>query len=315
MHGRWPIHYDAEMNPHTDLDTAPHAPLPERRRLVRSLWALVGLSAAAGLPAGLTACGGSSTSTPAPPAGTPPSPSPPSPPAPTPVPTPAPPAPPPSPPAPAGSPALGVHQLAFARNNVSVPRLTAALASSSVGGSSLLACVGRGNVSAHEPPTDNKGNAFLPIGTPQTYALWPSSGTALYFCRQAAGGAGHVVTLSKPALDETTLTVVEIVGAGVLQDVRWNEVLAGSPLTSQSVTTTGPALLVAWWWGDADVNNDKTAVPDNGFAVIDSVLASGELVQCAVATRRVSAAGTYNVTWTATPRQGAQLWIAAVQSA
>ena len=91
--------------------------------------------------------------------------------------------------------------------------------------------------------------------------------------------------------------------------------VAGLPLTSQSVVTTGPALLVAWWWGDADLNNHKTAVPDNGFAVIDSVLASGELVQCAVATRRVSAVGTYNVTWTATPRQGAQLWIAAVQSA
>jgi hypothetical protein len=63
------------------------------------------------------------------------------------------------------------------------------------------------------------------------------------------------------------------------------------------------------------VQSDKTAVPDSGFTVVDSVLASGALVQCAVAVRQVSAAGTYNVTWAATPAQGAQLWIVAVQSA
>jgi hypothetical protein len=34
-----------------------------------------------------------------------------------------------------------------------------------------------------------------------------------------------------------------------------------------------------------------------------------------VAVRQVSAAGTYNVTWTSTPIQGAQLWLAAVQAA
>ena len=70
-----------------------------------------------------------------------------------------------------------------------------------------------------------------------------------------------------------------------------------------------------WWWGDADVQNDKTAVPDNGFTVIDSVLAQGALVQCAVAVRQVAAAGSYNVTWTSTPQQGAQLWLVAVQAA
>ncbi|MBL8326214.1 MAG: hypothetical protein JNJ89_14780 [Rubrivivax sp.] len=181
-------------------------------------------------------------------------------------------------------------------------------------GSTLLVCVGRGNVAAHALPTDNKGNLFEAIGSPHTYTLWPSSGTALYVCRAAAGGEGHEVRATKPALDETTLTVIEVRGAGVLQDVRWNEALAGAPTTSASVVTTGPALLVAWWWGDAGVDGDKTAVPGNGFVVVDSVLASGELVQCAVATRQVGAAGTYHVTWAATPTQGAQLWLAAVQA-
>jgi len=40
---------------------------------------------------------------------------------------------------------------------------------------------------------------------------------------------------------------------------------------------------------------------------------AGALVQCAVAKKTVSAAGTYNVTWTSTLIQGAQLWLAAVQ--
>ena len=75
----------------------------------------------------------------------------------------------------------------------------------------------------------------------------------------------------------------------------------------------GPATLVAYWWGDAGVDDDKTAVPDNGFTVVDSILLAGALVQCAVATKEVAEAGTYDVTWTATPTQGAQLWLVAVQ--
>ena len=94
---------------------------------------------------------------------------------------------------------------------------------------------------------------------------------------------------------------------------RSNEALSGQPTTSLSVTTTGPATLVAFWWGDAGTNSNKTAVPNNGFVVIDSILQSGALVQCAVAAKEVAAAGTYNVTWTATPQQGAQLWLVAVQ--
>nr|WP_214694808.1 hypothetical protein [Variovorax paradoxus] len=182
-------------------------------------------------------------------------------------------------------------------------------------GSTLLVCVGRGLLAA-DAPTDNVGNAFVQLDVAHTYTLWPSSGTALYACEQARGMAGHLVTVPKPKVtDETTLCAVEITGGGSVRDVRWREVLSGQPLTSASVTTTGPALLVAWWWGDAGVDLDKTAVPDNGFTVIDSVLAAGALVQCAVAVRQVSAADTYNVTWASTPQQGAQLWLVAVQAA
>ena len=205
--------------------------------------------------------------------------------------------------------------LSFNRDGVTSSSLSASNMTTRTSGSTLLACVGRGLLAAGLP-TDSAGNAFVQVGVAHTYTLWPNSGTALYACAQARGMAGHAVTVAKPKVtDETTLAVVEITDGGSVSDAQWREVLSGQPLTSASVTTTGPALLVAWWWGDAGVDLDKTAVPDNGFTVIDSVLASGALVQCAVAVRQVSAAGSYNVTWTSTPQQGAQLWLAAVQAA
>lgn len=205
--------------------------------------------------------------------------------------------------------------LVFNGDGVASPTLSASGMSTRANGSTLLACVGRGVLVA-DTPTDNAGNVFTGLDVAHTYTLWPNSGTALYACAQARGRTGHAVTVAKPKVtDETTLTVVEILGGGVIRDVKWREVLVGQPLTSASVTTTGPALLVAWWWGDAGVEEDKTAVPNSGFTVIDSVLASGSLVQCAVAVRQVEAAGSYNVTWRATPQQGAQLWLVAVQPA
>lgn len=215
----------------------------------------------------------------------------------------------------AGAPALGAHNLAFNRDGVVVAPLSTAAMNTHASGSTMLVCVGRGVISAHGLPTDTFGNVYSPIGAPHPYALWPYSGTALYACQAAQGGTGHQVTVPKPVgSDETTLTAVEIVDGGSLLDAKWKEVAAGLPLTSPVITTTGPALLVAWWWGDADVRFDKTAVPDSGFTVIDSILLQGALVQCAVAVRQVDTAGSYSVTWTATPVQGAQLWIAAVQA-
>ena len=119
-------------------------------------------------------------------------------------------------------------------------------------------------------------------------------------------GVGHV------SGDETTLAAVEVPGGGSVTQ-RWSEVLVGNPITSRSIVTTGPATLIAFRWGDADGSVPHSAVPNNGFAVIDSFLDAGNLVQCAVAVKRVSAAGTCSVTWTSVPAQGAQLWIVAVQ--
>lgn len=216
-----------------------------------------------------------------------------------------------------GAPGLGAHALAFHRYRIATNPAVIATApmTTAPAGSTILVGVGRGDFGAHAPPTDSKGNApYRRLGEAHTYTSWPKSGTALYAFTSAAGGADHVVRVATPPQDEVTLAAVEVREGTRIQAFEWNEVLAGSPLRSRGVTTTGPATLIAFWWGDGGfIRHDKTAVPNNGFAVVDAVLSAGELVQCAVAVKNVSAAGTYDVTWKATPRQGAQLWLVAVE--
>lgn len=212
-----------------------------------------------------------------------------------------------------GAPGVGAHSLTFHRYQVSSPSTITTETMRTVSGSTVIVGVGRGNLGAHALPTDNKGNSSQQLGAARAYTNWPDSGTALYAFTQMSGGADHVVRAATPPEDEVTLAAVEVIEGTRIAAFEWNEVLKDRPLKSKSVTTTGPATLIAFWWGDAGVAEDKTAVPNNGFVVLDSILESGELVQGAVAAKNVSAAGTYDVTWTATPRQGAQLWLVAVE--
>ena len=183
-------------------------------------------------------------------------------------------------------------------------------------GSTVVASIGRGNLASSAAPTDNKGNTFAQVGSNHAYTQWPSSGTAVYAIASAAGGAGHVLTtVVTPAGDEVTLAAVDVANGGKISDAQWTEALKGTPLTSKSVTTAGPATLVAFWWGDGDVGFAHTAVPNNGFQILDSVLVSGALVQVAVAAKDVAAAGTYDVTWDSAGKEGAQLWLVAVEKA
>jgi hypothetical protein len=81
--------------------------------------------------------------------------------------------------------------------------------------------------------------------------LWPDSGEALYASLSAAGGAGHVITAPMLGADEVTLAVIEIENSGVIHDYRWIKALSGQTHASLSVTTTGPATLIAIWAGDS----------------------------------------------------------------
>jgi hypothetical protein len=214
------------------------------------------------------------------------------------------------------APTVGAHTLAFFPCN-STGGLTTSPITTQTSGSTILAWVGRGNTNGFTGgvPLDNKTNTYDLLGAIHDYSpLYPSSGEALYAVPSAAGGIACRVTAPMPTGgDEVTLAVVEVRNAGVIQDSQFNKVLS-PPHTSLNVTTSGAATLVAIWAGDSG-GASVTANPNNGFATIDSQLLSSCEVEVVVATKNVTAAGTYNVSWTATPSQGAHLWLVAVQSA
>jgi hypothetical protein len=230
-----------------------------------------------------------------------------------------------------GTPGVGAHGLSFyhladpnqsdTTKSISTPRLV-----TQASGSAIIVSIGRGDNtrfgSAAAPvlPTDSRGNApYQQLDTMHPYEpLYPESGTAAYAFIGARGGTDFQVTAAtgqnaKGQLDEITIAAVEVVDANRIVPARWREVTS-PPLTSASVTTGGPATLVAFWWGDGFPGTPQSATPDSGFTLIDSnTSATNSFVQCAVAVRNVTDAGTYSLTWTATPEQGAQMWLIAVE--
>ncbi|GLQ46114.1 hypothetical protein GCM10007862_11650 [Dyella lipolytica] len=241
---------------------------------------------------------------------------------------------------PAPIPMLGVHTLLVQTEGAgATPAVTAPL-DTQPSGSALLVLNG-GYTSNADGPTDNHDNTWSQLGRSVVFGGYGGRfNVKAYLALPARGGSDHTISIVKHGNEagEISVPVIEIRNAGVLQDVAQNypspnlagkyyDKLAralgrsghsptdGPTLTSGDVTTTGPALLIAVWWGDATVYH-MTAVPDNGFAVIDSFLdlPPNSGVQCAVAYRQVASAGVYHVSWTGTPAQGAILWLFAFQS-
>lgn len=218
-----------------------------------------------------------------------------------------------------GTPGLGAHTLkfqAYHEPDHPVTVLSTSPMSTQTSGSTIIVGIGRGDNTKFVLPTDNKGNSpYRQVDVMHAYAPnFTESGTALYAFPSAHGGPGHTIAATTPADDEITLAAVEVVDGTHVQDYKWNQGDA-DPLTSLEVTTTGPATLIAFWWGGGFPDTEpQTAIPDNGFQVIDkNVETLGGFVQCAVAVKNVTNAGPYSVTWTSTPNQSAQLWLIAVQ--
>jgi hypothetical protein len=216
---------------------------------------------------------------------------------------------------PAANPTLGAHGLVFHVIGGSVGSWLSTPAATTQSGSTMLAFVGKGSIWNLSPPIDNMGNTpYVQLGANHEYTRWPGQGSAAYAVNSIVGGANHVVSVEDANVwDEVSFATVEVRNGGFIQDSKWNEVLHSSTQTSQSVTTTGPATLVAVWFGDDASSTPSNPVPNNGFTVINGNGNSSQSVQMFVATKDVPAAGTYSVTWTTTPLQGAQLYLMAVQ--
>jgi hypothetical protein len=238
-------------------------------------------------------------------------------------------------------PALGAHtMLNQSEGDGSSPAVTSAIHTQDAGSSLLVLVAGHADNDAE--PTDSYANTWKRVGDAVTYNGYDGRFNArAYIAIGAHGGKRHTVQVLKAGSPngEITIPFIEIVQAGKLQDVAQNyptpgvtaraankltrawQGMTGGPdttnttLTSGTVTTTGPATLVAVWLGEAYIYN-MSAVPGDGFKVIDSYLhlPPNSGVQCAVAIKQVDKAGTYSVTWNDSPAQGAILWLFAFQA-
>jgi hypothetical protein len=190
-------------------------------------------------------------------------------------------------------------------------------------GSLVLIGVGAKIADIEQGITDNKGNKFSLVREIGTYKVdYPAYGTAtLVSDRSMAGGTEHQFTVQVERFGEVTMFATEIIGAERVVDSKYQyqpNLGARTTQTADAVTTTGPAMLLAYWWGASGPTPGEvpyTADPNNGFDVIDSVLLNhpNGQVQAALAVKSVQEAGSYDVTWTHSPAQGAHLWLVAVQ--
>jgi len=195
-------------------------------------------------------------------------------------------------------------------------------------GSIVLACVAKGISAGVVAPTDNAGNSYTQRGS-KNYAVWSSSGTILYAATGVTGGSSVVLRESMAAdnNDEATMSVIEVRGGSTLTvatptEVADNSPGATSPVSSPSLTTSGPAVLVSWWFGNGG-GAQQTLSAGNGFTKVHDVdfndvsaagTTSSSRIQVGCATRIVTGAGTYSCSWTAsTPDQGAILYLAAIE--
>jgi hypothetical protein len=215
-------------------------------------------------------------------------------------------------------PQLGAHTLLVQSEGLGAsPAITDPI-DTQASGSSLIVFNG-GYAANAAPPEDSYANRWKLLGgrVPYGNGYGDRFDVRAYVALSARGGAHHTVSLDKAgyAAGEISVPFIEVRQAGVLQDVAQNYPPPGPVMTSGRVTTTGPATLIAVWWGDAGIKRMR-AVPNNGFSVIESFLRlpDNSGVQCAVAFKQVSTAGTYDVSWMDVPAQGAILWLFAFQS-
>ena len=205
---------------------------------------------------------------------------------------------------------------------------TAFTMTTTIANSVLLAMVMRENWSSDpSAPTSNKGGTFALQGVPRFYGGFPSAATALFAMTNAPGGSGHIISATWPQKNvtgaEVSLLVVEVPttrATSFVKQVSFVEVASATTVQSASVTTTGPAMLVAFWLGTGGVvsvgsqHPGSPALPFQALPNADTSVAihNNGYIQGKTAWAYQVNPGTYTATWTGTA-EGAQLYLVAIQ--
>ncbi|MDF3983212.1 hypothetical protein P3W23_14535 [Luteibacter sp. PPL554] len=212
-------------------------------------------------------------------------------------------------------PALGAHVFVAQAEGLGVsPAVTPALETRPRG--SVFLAFTAGYASNDAVPTDNYRNAWTPLEHAVTYEGYPAFDVKAYVVVNARGGPDYRVSVVKPGrpAGELSLPFVEVTHATQAPRVVQTYAAVSATMRSGDITVDGPATLLAFWWGDGGVKR-MSVTPDDGFRTIDAFtrLPDESGVQGVVAWRHVEAAGTYHVSWSVSPAQGASLWIVAVR--
>lgn len=214
------------------------------------------------------------------------------------------------------APQLGAHVL-LAQNEYrgTSPAITPAVTTQATG--STFIAVSMGWLRNYANPTDTYNNTWAHVSGPNEYYS-PEFYTAVWATAAGQGGPNHRLSFNKQAYPtgESSTALIEVTNGGTIDTIyRLGPVADQSP---GSITVDGPATLIAIWSGDGN-GSQHSAVPDNGFTVIDSYLnfipSSDTAVQVAIASKQVTAAGTYTVRWTTSPAQKCACYLIAVRNA
>ena len=217
---------------------------------------------------------------------------------------------------PTANPSLGAHVLFAQNDTVGTNPATTPAINTQVNGSTLLA-ISMGWLRNLANPVDNFGNTWSKISGPNIY-FSPDFYTAIWAAPAAIGGNGQTLTFAKDSYPagEISMALIEVTHGGKVDMIY--KLAPASNQSPGSITVDGPATLIALWGGDAFAL-DNTAVPDNGFTVIDSYLSFGGNfatgVQVSIAAKEVTAPGTYTVNWTSAPSQNCACYLIAVKNA
>lgn len=201
--------------------------------------------------------------------------------------------------------------------------------------SAFVASVARGRWSVAPAPagaTDNKGNTYVAAaGSPHTYpAPWTASQAGVYVSLWnegtdvwPVGGADHQWQgtwgdYGGGTGDEVTVAGWEIVGARYLQDASWVERTSAATLTSGTVTTTGPAVLLAIVFGTGPVGQTHVVTFHGGVTKLTDASAEGNpsnngYIQESSGFLVVDGPGTYSVSLSYAIPEGAQIFLLAFQ--
>lgn len=168
--------------------------------------------------------------------------------------------------------------------------------------------------------SDNKGNTYTQIGTELTANSGAKSRT--YYCQNGTGGSGHTFTATTATNVAITLHAIEITGGKTTAILNPTPPAANddtaSPFTSGSITTVqADALLVSCIGASNTGSNPATHAESTGFTIqsgADETDAS-QYWSGAIATKVLTATGTYSSSFTETGATTAAVWIAAFEAA